>query len=180
MLITVRFAILALSAAALPCAGIAQAAKPCMTRDEAQNLMAFAMPDLISGIAAQCKPHLSDDAFLTKSGSDLVARYRTNGNAAWPKAKKAMFKMIGDDSMAAALPDDVTKGLLTAGITAAMSKDFKSEDCNSISDIVETLAPLPPQNMASLISLILEMTSKKSSAGNEPALNVCPAIVAAK
>jgi hypothetical protein len=174
-----RIAVLALTIAALPGSAIAETAKPCMTPAEVQNLITFAMPDIISGLATQCRQHIPASAFLSKSGGDLVARYRVTGDEAWPLAKKAMFKMIGDDKMAAAMPDEVTKGLLTAGISAGISKDIKSEDCGAISGVAEALAPLPPQNMATLIGVVLQMSSKKSGGKSKDSpFNICPAPVA--
>jgi hypothetical protein len=177
----VRIPILALTAAALPGTAIAQAAKPCMTQVEVQNLITFAMPDIISGLATQCKPHIPATAFLNKSGGDLIARYRVTGNEAWPMAKKAVFKMMGDDKLAASMPDELTKGFLTAGISAGITKDIKPEDCGSISGVAEALAPLPPQNMATLIGVVIQMSSKKSGGKSKGSpFDICPAVVAAK
>lgn len=173
--------ILALTAFSLPATAVAQTEMKCITATEAQNLISFALPDILSGVINQCKPQLAPSAFMMTSGPSLVARYQEKADVAWPNAKIAMMKMIGDDALLSSVPDQVIKGLLTAGIASSVGKDIKPKDCVTIDRVAEALAPLPPQNASNLIGVFLEMQSNKPKTGSKaPVLNICSAITAAK
>ncbi len=174
-------AILALSAFGLPATAVAQTEMKCITAAEAQNLISFALPDILSGVINQCKPQLASSAFMITSGPSLLARYQASADVAWPNAKIAMMKMIGDDALLSSVPDQVIKGLLAAGIASGVGKDIKPKDCGTIDRVAEALAPLPPQNASNLIGVFLEMQNNKPKTGSKaPALNICPALTAAK
>lgn len=150
-----------------------------MTSAEANSLISFALPDIIAGIVNQCKPHLPAKSYFVQSGDTLVARYRTLAEPAWPGAKKAMFKLMGDNPMAGMLSDatadKMMQEMLAAGIAQGIGGDVKPEDCGSIDQITETLAPLPPENTAKLLGLVIAMDGGKGKAsGKKPPFNICP------
>ncbi len=164
---------------ALPAAATAQTAEKCMTAAEANSLITFALPDIIEGAVKQCKPHLSPKSYFASSGDSLVARYRTLANPAWPGAKKAMLKLVGDNPMMAMLSgstaDKMMQELLAAGVAQGIGGDIKPGDCGSIDQMTEALAPLPPENTAKLIGLMIAMDSgKRKSGGKKPPFNLCP------
>ncbi len=164
----------------MPTAAIAQSGGKCMTPAEAQNLIAFAMPDIITGVTEQCKPHWPAKSFLVSpEGANLIMRYKTASTTAWPSAKSAMQKVMGDNPLMTAMNDDVLKTLLAAGISAGISGDIKPQDCATYDRVAAAIAPLPPENMATLIGVILESESKKSNAsGKKSKLDICPAVAA--
>ncbi len=170
--------IAALTAVALPTAAIAQGNGACLTPNEAQSLLSVALPDIVTSMVEKCGPTLPASAYLNRSSTDLIARYRTSANASWPAAKRAIGKLAGGDTgMLASLPDEALKGFFTAGISTAVAKDIKPDSCSSIDRGIKALAPLPPENTADLIGLLIEMDSKRKGAGGKgkAPFNICPA-----
>jgi hypothetical protein len=167
---------LALTAVALPTQAIA--AEQCVTAAEAQNIMTAVIPDVLDGMMKQCAPSVPAKGFFKTSGPALVSRYRVSGDKAWPEARKAFFKMAGNDkSMAtlSALPDDMVKGLISIGISSAMADDIKPADCPKVERVVEALAPLPPENTATLIGVFMEMGANRSAEGKSTkGFKICP------
>jgi hypothetical protein len=168
---------LMLAAVALPTHAIA--AESCVTAAEAQSIMTAVIPDVLDGVMKQCAPSLTSTGFFKKSGPGMVSRYRVSGDKAWPEARKAFFKMSGNDkSMATlnALPDDMVKGLISIGIASAMADDIKPTDCPKVERVVEALAPLPPENTATLIGVFMEMGASRSADSKSPkGFKICPA-----
>lgn len=172
---------LALAGASLPVATMAQEAKPCMSAAEAQGLVTFALPDLIDTVAKSCKPTLAPTAYLTRSGAEMVARYRTTADSSWPVAKAAIVKIAGKDgAMMAALPDEATKALIGAGISTELGKSVKPQSCQMVSDVLEQLSPLPPQNMSNLLGIILQAVGNSQKL-NKPgsSFSICPRTLSA-
>jgi hypothetical protein len=172
----------ALAAFALPTQAVAQKASECLSPVEAQSLLVVALPDIVSAISDKCKTVVGPKAYLTRSGADLVARYRASGTESWPAARKAISKMVGAEAkLLEALPDEAMRGFFSAGVTAAVAGDIKPDTCGDIDRGISALAPLPPENIASLIGLILEMESRRKSKDGAKAkgpLNICPAAAA--
>jgi hypothetical protein len=169
----------ALAALALPTQSIAQKASECLSPAEAQSLLVVALPDIVSAVTDKCKAVVGPKAYLARSGADLVARYRASGSESWPAARKAISKMVGAEAkLLEALPDEAMRGFFSAGVTTAVAGDIKPETCGDIDRGISALAPLPPENIASLIGLILEMDSRRKSKDGAKAkgpLNICPA-----
>lgn len=146
---------------AIPAAATAQTASQCLTPKEAHGLITFALPDIITSVSTKCAPSLGEDGYLSRSGADLAARYRAAAAPNWPMAKQAIRKFIGTDTeLLQNLPDDALKGFFGAGVTTAIVKDIKPEQCGDIDRVMKVLAPLPPENMSQLVGIILEMSAR--------------------
>jgi hypothetical protein len=164
---------------ALPTMATAQTAKQCLTPKEAQGLVSFALPDVITSISTKCAPSLGPDSYLSRSGTDLAGRYRVVADTSWPSAKLAVRKfMDADATFLNSLPDDVLKGILTAGISTAIVKDVKTTQCGNINRIVQVLAPLPAENMSQLVGIVLELSSRPPAqaavAKTKAPFSICP------
>ncbi len=168
--------VLMLAAVALPTQAIA--AESCVTAAEAQSIMTAVIPDVLDGVMKQCAPSLTSAGFFKKSGPAMVSNYRAAGDKAWPDARKAFFKMSGNDkSMATlnALPDEMVKSLISIGIASAMADDIKPTDCPKVERVVEALSPLPPANTATLIGVFMEMGASRSTEGKSTkGFKICP------
>lgn len=167
----------ALAAMSVPGNAIAQDAKACLTASEAESLIAFALPDVLQSVTDKCRPELAAGSFLVNSGPDMVARFRESADSSWPRAKTAIIKISGaDPKMLEALPDEATRALFGAGLASAVGQDIKPESCSGIDRAVAALAPLPSSNIASLVTILLEMGSKgRATGGKSPPFSVCPA-----
>lgn len=167
-------------AACLPALAIAQSAKQCLTPKEAQGLITFALPDVITGVANKCSPSLPPKSYLSTNGADLAARYRAATAPNWPVAKQAMRKFIELDSdMMAALPDDALKGFFGAGVSTAIVKEIKLEQCGDIDRLMQVVAPLPPENMSALVGILLEISTRPKAQAlqnkSKMPFNICAA-----
>lgn len=149
--------------------GIAQAAQPCLTPAEASSLAAYALPAAISGTTKRCAPALSAKAFLPKGGAQLAARYSARKAQNWPGAKAAFFKIGGDGKdegakMLAGLPDPTLQQMLDAIIEGMVAQEIPTAKCGEIDRIVGLLAPLPAQNTAELIAMVMGLAGKSGKA----------------
>ncbi len=166
-------------AVAVPTMATAQQAKQCLTPKEAQGLVSFALPEIISSVSSKCAPSLGPDGYLSRSGTELAGRYRAAAVTSWPSAKLALRKFIDTDTaFLDNLPDEALKGILGAGISTAVVKDIKPTQCGDIDRVARVLAPLPPENMSQLVGIVLELTARPPAqaavAKTKAPFSICP------
>lgn len=160
--------------------GQAQAAAPCVTDEELNQLVLYALPDVIDGAATACKPTLGAGGFLGTDGPALIARYRTSQAAAWPVARATMTKMQGGDkpnpameAVVSSLPDEAVKPLFSGVVRQLVTKGIKPADCPTFDAAARLLAPLPAENMAGLVTLIVRRTDHPGPE-NRNRIPLCP------
>ena len=144
--------ILALS---LGSTGAAQANRNCLSEEEGTAVFAAMLPDLIDGLRDKCAAHLPANSYLASNADALIARYKLAADQRWPVAKQAFGRIAGQEAMADQLPDEFFRPMMGAMIGAELVKGVKPSDCAGASRIVESLAPLPAENVAALIGAIL-------------------------
>jgi hypothetical protein len=150
--------------------GVASAAQQqCLTPAEASSLAAYALPAAITGTTKRCAPTLSSEAFLPRGGAALATRYSARKAQNWPAAKAAFFKIGGaskDESSALLknLPDPSLQQMLDAIIEGMVAQQIPVSKCDEIDHIVGLLAPLPVQNTADLIAVVLGLAGKSGQA----------------
>ncbi len=172
------FALAALATAALP--GAVQAADTaCLTAREFAAVSAYVMPSVISGVAEGCAGALPADSYLRRDGNQLASRYAEHQNAAWPGAKSALLKIAasGEASradMVRSLPDASLRPLVDTLISQQIGQKVPAARCSTISRALQLLAPLPADNAAELVSLILGLAANTSARKLGP-LTLCPA-----
>jgi hypothetical protein len=149
--------------------GLAQAAQPCLTPAEASALVGYALPAAISGTTKRCTPSLKAGAFLPKGGAELAGRYAARKAQNWPLAKAAFFKIGGNakdqsSELLRTLPDPSLQQMLDAIIEGMVAQEIPLAKCGEIDRIVGLLAPLPAQNTAELVGVVLGLASKAGKA----------------
>lgn len=152
--------------------GLAQAAAPCLTPAEASSLAAYALPAAISGTTKRCAPSLGAGAFLPKGGSELATRYAARKAQNWPAAKSAFFKIGGDakdesSALLKGLPDPSLQQMLDAIIEGMVAQEIPTDKCGQIDRVIGLLAPLPAQNTADLIAVVLGLAGKSGKASTD-------------
>ncbi|HYC94466.1 MAG TPA: hypothetical protein VEB39_02080 [Sphingomicrobium sp.] len=150
----------------------AAAQSKCVTEAESAAIMAAMMPDLIDGLRKKCSAHLPTNAYLSQRSTELVARYRVLADQRWPTAKLAFGRMTGEPGIADKLPDEFFRPMLGAMVGDALVKDVKPHECEGANRIVESLAPLPPENVAVLIAAIMTLADRE---GRDSAFPICKA-----
>ncbi|MDG2002872.1 MAG: hypothetical protein P8J20_06020 [Novosphingobium sp.] len=152
--------------------GIAQAAEPpCLTKSEFSALASFGLPSVISGANERCSPTLSSGAFLPTQGDALVETYASRKDANWPAAKSAFLKISGKtdgkaNDLLKLLPDDTLQAMLDVIVEGMVSQEIPIERCGIIDDFARLFAPLPPENTAELLALVVGLAGKPKKDGS--------------
>lgn len=147
--------------------------KNCLTHGEATAMIGYALPDLLGGLRNKCKASLPGDAFLTVRSAELEGLYRVQANALWPQAKVAFIKMVAGDEMMTKLSDAALRPFLSETFAVAITEEIEPNDCPTVDGVVEMLAPLPPQNLARLIGIILAAEDKGSDPAGKSGFEIC-------
>lgn len=160
----------ALSLALLAVPSNAMAAS-CLTTEEVEGLMTFSLPVVIEGLRTQCAGTLPATAPLIQAGPLIAARYQVEADLAWPVAKTAFDKMSGI-KLGGLLGQSATRSLIQSAVSDGITKDVKTDDCPLIDRIVDILQPLPPRNMAMLLSTLISIGDRKKAKPGP--LPICP------
>jgi hypothetical protein len=145
---------------------LARAAEPpCLSPGEFTALAEYALPSIISGATLRCSSALAPDAYLRRSGSQLVERFATRKPAAWPGAKAAFLKLSTSggpdvDRMIRTLPDPSLQQMLGSLMEGLVSQQVPLERCTAIDRLIGLLSPLPAQSTAEVIALAVGLGSK--------------------
>ena len=136
-------------------------------------MIGYALPELLSGLRDKCRASLPPAAFLTTRSGEVEARYRAQSDVLWPHARAAFVKMIGDDDTLRRMPDSAVRPFLAAAFATAITDDIDAKDCPTADGVVEMLAPLPPQNLARLIGIILAADDRDSDPAGRSGFEIC-------
>lgn len=151
----------------------------CLNETEVNALVGYALPSVIEGTMAACKPHLASTGFFATRGSEFAGRYASRRMANWPGAKTAFLKLgtAKDASLnktLSALPDSALQPFVDGMVSELVGGEIKPGQCTAIERGVRILSPLPAENTAELISFVLVLADKPKS-GKTPALPICKA-----
>ena len=107
------------------------------------------------GIVTQAEPR-QGGVTLTKTGADFLIWSHHADNV-----ELCLFDHTGEEEVAQKMPDEFLRPLIGSMVGAELFKDVKPADCTGASKIVESLAPLPPENVSNLIGAVLTMVEAK-------------------
>lgn len=145
-----------LAVVSLPAAAVAQTPAKCLTGDEAEGLMTFALPGAVTALSKKCTPHLPATAALVQSAPVIAGKYQIEADKAAPVAKQAFDKISGMP-LAVNMNDAVFKGLIDVAMGAGLTERLKPGDCGQVNRFVDILQPLPARNMAQLFVVLMEV-----------------------
>ena len=159
----------------------AQAAEPpCLTAAEFTALSSYALPSIITGTTERCAAVLPADAWLQRKGGELASRYAEGKSATWPAAKAAFLKLGGNGASAEAanllrsLPDTSLQPMFDTVIAGMIGQQLPTARCGMVDQVVRLLAPLPPENTAELIAMLVGIGAKTGRA-KIGKFSLCPA-----
>ena len=135
----------------------------CLTPREATAVASYALPSVIAGTSQRCGAVLGKDAYLSREGMKLSARYGARKAAAWPEAKAALLKVGGAGDMTDAvrkLPDATVQPLFDTLVTSMVVEQMPTDRCSPLDRALWLLSPLPPENTAELIALSLGLMAQ--------------------
>lgn len=141
------------------------AAQSCISDEEVSAAAIYAVPPLIAGVRAKCRPVLADDGFLATNGDALSARYAALAPQNWPIARDALLKLAGTSSAnerqiadtLRQLPDDAVRPMVDALIVEKLAEDIRPESCERIERGISLLEPLEPAETGAIAAFILLM-----------------------
>ncbi len=150
--------------------------KSCVTGAEVDALMTVYAPELINTAVKQCSVVLKKDTYLLQNKDSLIAKFTGKRTAAVPLANRAIQKVMRDyttdktvsQAIVGMKPDEVIK-VFGVGMIAAVKLDTKT--CLATNEIMATLAPLPPENLTQLSTILVQLSMDVSK---KKPLNICP------
>ena len=148
-------------------------ARNCLTQAEASAMIGYALPDLLAGLKDKCRASLPASSFLIARSGEMESRYRAQSDSLWPQAKAAFSKMVGEDETLEKMPDSAVRPFLASAFATAITEDIDPADCPTVDGVVEMLSPLPPQNLARLIGIIIAADGKDSDPAGKSGFEIC-------
>jgi hypothetical protein len=127
------------------------------------------MPNVLSAVQQRCAATLPATSFLKTQGPALLERYKADATAASAQGSGALMQMFGS-KMPSSMNPAALMGFVGELTRSMVAGKVKTEDCANVDHAVEALAPLPANNLASLVTLIFE--AKKPDA--DAPIRVCP------
>ncbi|NCP17834.1 MAG: hypothetical protein GW855_01585 [Erythrobacter sp.] len=147
-------------------------ARPCISPDENEALVAYVMPELIGALELRCARSLPPGAFLGSRSAALQSRLKPQSEKAWPRARKVAQRFAGPSIPIDGPFENIAKVALAPAAATMIARGFDAEQCRVADRLLAELAPLPPANLARVMALFLEL----GSAVNEDVpFRVCPA-----
>lgn len=140
-------------------------AAQCLTRTEANGVIAFALPSVITSLEGRCRAVLPKTSALSTLGLDMAAKMKPESDRAWPAAKAAIGKMSKAE-LPAFLGDSVIRSILEAAITEGMVEEVKPDACPMVDRFINVLSPLPAENLTGLMTLLVEIAMKPETNNN--------------
>lgn len=150
--------------------GQRNAAKECLTPEEAGGVIGLIVPSAIRGVRDACGPHLPAIAYLKTNGDRLAARFEAQNSKPSPATARAISKLSG-------MPDMPFSDMMVAMFTSFMqpmvaeeAKALKPQDCAKVDRVVALLDPLPADNLVELTVIMVEVGLKEEK---EPPFTIC-------
>ena len=131
-----------------------------VSADEIAAATRYALPHLLGGVQGVCESELASDGYLAREGDALEARWAEGADESWPGAKAALLKFgaeQGGGSLGGMtdLPDEMLKPVVDGFVFAMVASELKPSLCPEVERGLELFAPLPPENMASIVGWIV-------------------------
>ncbi len=136
--------------------------KPCITPAENEAVVAYVMPDLIGALETRCARALPADAFLATRSAALQRKLQPTSEKAWPRAKKSVQRFVGLRIPIDGPFESAAKAALAPAAATLIAQSFDAEQCRVADRLLAELAPLPPENLARVMALFLELGSAQT------------------
>jgi hypothetical protein len=174
-----------LAFAAVGQAQAAQVQQACIAPADLGDTMVYAVPIAFDAARTACARQLKSDGFFARGGERFVSNFRARQNAAWPGAFRTMKVLLAEEGSAAkagdldimalaqAMPEGNLRPFVDGLMGQMIAEEIKPSSCGKIERGMELLSPLPVDNVAGLMSFVVELLGL-----DKPAL--CPAALTRK
>ena len=140
-----------------------------VTAEEIAPAIRYALPHLYRGIQTRCAATLDPNGFLATNDERIYAKLSDGAEKNWGAAREGLIKLAskgeeGDSSQfLAQLPDAALKPFVDAAIPGLIASELKLEDCAMVEELMQTIDPLPADNFAKLVGMLVELGSRNDA-----------------
>jgi hypothetical protein len=173
----------ALALAALATAHTAQAQQACVAMEDLGDTLLYAMPIAYDAVSTSCQRELKPDGFLARKGDAFIDKFRARQDSAWPGALRMLKTFMAQDAaakgkgnsdaditaMIASLPEASLRPFVDGLVGQMIAKEIKPESCGKIERGIELVSPLPAENVAGLLTFIIDLAEIKNPQICKPA-----------
>ncbi len=166
-------ACLALGTVAISQPAMAQNLDLDLTEEEWTNLARYAMPGAFRGLQRGCGSQLPDDAYIHAQGSELLTRLEASALGTQDMAIDAFMKVAptndqGMKEVLGAMPPETLGPFLNEMVAGMVASQIKPDQCVTADRVLALLDPLPAENLAALVGVIV-VEVQKGDAEQAPA-----------
>lgn len=152
----------------------------CIAAADFGDSMLYAMPIAYDAVSTTCASQLKRDGFMARRGDAFIEKFRARQNSAWPGAFRMIKTFMAKDgaakggtdadmsAMIAALPEESLRPFVDGMVGQMIAGEIKPDSCGKIERGMELLDPLPVDNLAGLMTFIIELAEVKDT-------EICPA-----
>lgn len=129
----------------------------CLTRADIKSASAYAMPLLLKGVQNVCSKHLPASSFMA-SNSNFTKKYEVFGAANRDAAMSLLARFQGSmdfPGMDAGQSTEIIDALIPILVEQMMSEELKPSSCQPIDEAMALLDPLPAENLAGLVGMVI-------------------------
>ncbi|MFS0736279.1 hypothetical protein ABC347_04435 [Sphingomonas sp. 1P06PA] len=145
---------------AMLAASAAQAAPPCVPRDQAEAMIGAVAPAIVEGLTTRCRPVLPAQSYLGSSGGALASRFRSEIRPDWRKARAAIDQ-VGGERLPEMLSDETLSAIVDPIVRDLIAAEVPTEDCATADRLIGLIAPLPAGNIVGLVVALMEVADKR-------------------
>ncbi|AWW74795.1 hypothetical protein CD351_10205 [Erythrobacter sp. KY5] len=127
----------------------------------------YALPIAFDSFVTKCSTSLDRRGYALSNSERLMAKFSDGIDEAWPAAKDAMILMASGNAdtremtaVFAMLGDDELRPFVDGLVGGLIGQEIKTDDCEVIERGLEILDPLPAENIAQMVGLIVELGAR--------------------
>jgi hypothetical protein len=150
-------------------------APDCMPQRQAAALVTFALPTMVEQLARRCSEVLPPNAYLVANAGALADRYRPDGAAAWPEARRAIgmiFQKFLGQPMPPDMQSDTIRILAEPAIGSLLAKQVNRNDCFVANEAIMDARTVSGTDIGRLAVLALSVAERKGK-GLTEVLKLC-------
>lgn len=150
---------------------LAAQTRPQLSEAEINAVALYAMPHAFRALQTRCDAQLPGDAYIRTRGDDLGTRLDRAARGRFPAARAALTRLVTSENPQMAtllqqLPAENVEPLARELIAGKVQSEVDLADCGKLNRVLELLDPLPPENLASLmVVLVIEAQARGGSGG---------------
>lgn len=141
---------------------VASAAEPCISRQQVADMTIALLPPLIDESRKTCSDRLPAGAFVrAPRAMEMATRFRAAAALRTASAAEGL-RRLGQTEMPEGVSDETMVKLMGEMLPSMAFKSADADVCGNLNDILESLAPLSPDQAGRLMAAFLALADVKS------------------